>query len=282
MRAKAGEETTAHIVLTKYNAVIQGGTGRPGLDPEWLDQRLRLFRDWPVAAMRAQTRSPEAWLVLVDAETPPDHLDRLGAMLHGLGELVPVAGPLTDRRIGEIVGARLVGPWGRLITTRLDSDDAIASSYLQRVASACRGWQGFVNAPLGYRVRGRRVVRCRDNGGPFLSFVEQLRGPAPLTVHQIPHSEAAFRGPLRQLAGGPAWLQVVHGRNLANAFAGWPTTGERAVADMGLEGLRSLQLDGHLPMAERARAGALQIRHELAWYSRAFGTARPVVAKHSP
>jgi Putative rhamnosyl transferase len=272
MRPEA-EGGTTHLVLTKYNTVIPGGDPARGLDPTWLQHRLGLFADWPLPAMRAQTRRADGWLVLVDAATDGDYMVRLSDLLAGIGEAVPVAGPLTDQRIGEIVRERLAGRCGALITTRLDSDDAIAADCLERVARAAQGWRGFINPPLGYRVQGRTVVRARDPSGPFLSFVEDLGEAAPLTVFQMPHHEAAFHAPTRQLAGGPAWLQVVHGGNLANAFCGWPTTGARVVADMGLEHLRALRLQGRMPPAARVAAIALEIRREVTWHWRALHNA---------
>ena len=89
----------------------------------------------------------------------------------------------------------------------------------------------------------------------------------------MPHSEAASRGPVRELAGRPAWVQVVHGGNLANAFTGWPATGAALLSDMGLDGLRGRKFDGRLGLPERARAVVGQVRQELSWHSRRLARA---------
>lgn len=257
--AGAGE---ALVLLTKYNAAIPGLGARPGLDAGWLERRLGLFDTWTLPSVRLQTRRPDAWLVFVDAETDPGHLRRLRDRLDGLGEVVPVEGALTDPRIGELVGAR-VAPGRRLLTARLDNDDAIAVDYLARVEAAAAGWRGFVNAPRGYRIRGERVVRSREPAGPFLAFAETVATGRPATVFQVPHSFAARRAPVRQLPGGPAWVQVVHGGNLANAFAGWPARGAEMIEATGLGFLRGRKLDGRFGARAAAAAVAGQLRAEL-------------------
>jgi hypothetical protein len=263
------------LLLTRYNTAIPGLAGRPGLDPGWLEARLRLFRDWPLAAVRAQVRRPDRWLLFVDAETPAFHRAALGSAVEGLGELVPVEGPLDDPRVRALVAERLGPGAGSLVSARLDSDDAIASSYLARVCAAAEGWQGFVNAPLGYRLREGRVVRCRDRSGPFLSFAEELDGGLPQTVLQVPHHEAERRGPVRQLGGPPAWLQVVHGSNLANRFSGWPVDVGRACDDLGLPGMRERMRDDRPGVRELAAAAGGELRQELSrWMRRVPGGSR--------
>jgi hypothetical protein len=261
------------ILLTKYNAAIPGQEAGRGLDAGWLAARLALFEAWTAPAVRAQSRRPDAWLIFVDAETDAGSLKALEAGLVGLATLVPVRGQLTDARIAALVAEVVPGTGARagaLLSARLDSDDAIAANYLERLVVASTGWRGFVNAPLGYRVCGERVLGARERSGPFLAFVEDA-GPQPLTVFQVPHSEAARRGPVRQLGGRPAWIQVVHGGNLANAFSGWPADGGMLVSDMGLEALRARRLDGRIEPRTLAKAVAVQMRHELVGHVRGIG-----------
>ncbi len=196
------------------------------------------------------------------------YLQALRERLAGLGTLVPVSGALTDPRIGEVVAGAVEPGTGTLLSARLDSDDAVGARYLERMAAAAVGWRGFVNAPLGYRVCGERVLLARERSGPFLGFVEEQGPGRPLTVFQVPHSEAAGRAPVRQLRGRPAWIQVVHGGNLANAFHGWPADARAVQADIGLDGLRARNFDGGLGARAFIGAAAGQVRHELIGYTR--------------
>ena len=164
--------------------------------------------------------------------------------------------------------SRLGSGVSSLVTTRLDSDDALSANYLAQVLEAAAGWRGFINAPRGYRLCEGNVVRCVDRAGPFLSFVEELCGRSPQTVFQVRHDRAEQRGPVLQLKGRPNWLQVLHGGNLANRFCGWPADADAACADLGLEGLRERMQGRGLGAGKLARAVGGQVRHELARWVR--------------
>ncbi|MFO1144192.1 MAG: glycosyltransferase [Amaricoccus sp.] len=261
------------LLLTKFNAVLPGRSDRAGLEPAWLAHRLQLFCDWTLPSVLSQQRRPDRWLIFVDADTPATSALALANRVAGLGELVPVAGPLTDAAIGELVAGRLAGQTGPLVSVRLDSDDAIAASYLARVSAAAGGWRGFVNAPLGYRLAKAGLVGCRDRSGPFLSFVEDWTRAAPRTVFQVPHAEAPSRAPVLQLGGPRAWLQVIHDRNLANRLAGWPADRDAACAAMELPWLRE-RLGARTGLVTLGQAASRELRHELAWRLSRVGAAR--------
>ena len=254
------------VLLTKYNAAM-AGPGRPA------------------GAGAALARSPAGALRRLDASggagpgAPAGPLARLRRCRHR-SELSSRARRAARRAghpgAGSTARSAMRGsarssrrPWrpGRGGCSRRGSTATTRSprTICARMQAAAAGWRGFIHAPLGYRVCGDRVLRARERSGPFLGFVEEP-APAPGTVFQVPHSEAASRGPVRELAGRPAWVQVVHGGNLANAFTGWPATGAALLSDMGLDGLRGRKLDGRLGLPERARAVVGQVRQELGWH----------------
>jgi hypothetical protein len=199
--------------------------------------RLALFERWPLRSVRGQSRAPDGWLLFVDSDTEANYLDDLAELVSGDATIIEVSGPLTDDRIGRYVAAHLAGHSGLLITTRLDSDDALASTYVARIhAVAESGWRGFVNPRVGFQLVGDTVLKLWDSSGPFMSYLEDL-DPAsmPRTVLSIEHYQAHRAGPVKQLGGGAAWLQVVHGRNLANSAAGVRWSRVNAAHAIGLE-----------------------------------------------
>jgi hypothetical protein len=106
-------------------------------------------------------------------------------------------------------------------------------------------------------------------------LVETLDGGLPLTVFQVPHQQAERRGPVLQLDGHPAWLQVVHGGNLANRLCGWPVDAGRACDDLGLPGMRERMRDDRLGMRELAAAAGGELRQEFSrWMRRVPGGSR--------
>jgi hypothetical protein len=229
---------TQHLVLTKFNAPLANSSGeRPGLDREWLNMRLELFERWPLRSVRGQSQGPDGWLVFVDSDTPADYLADLAALISGDATIVGVSGPLTDDRIARYVAAHLPKRSGLLITTRLDSDDALATTYVERIhAVADSGWRGFVNPRVGFQLVGDTVLKVWDSSGPFLSYLEDLDPDSvPRTVLSIEHYRAHLVGPVKQLGGRAAWLQVVHGRNLGNSAGGIRWSRAKAAQAIGLE-----------------------------------------------
>ncbi|MBJ7336721.1 glycosyltransferase [Mycolicibacterium sp.] len=227
-----------HLLLTKFNAPLADSAGeRPGLNREWLDMRLDLFERWPLRSVRGQSRAADEWLIFVDSDTAVDYLENLAEVISGDATIVGVSGPLTDDRIAAYVAAHLLDRGGLLITTRLDSDDALASDYVERIhAVADSGWRGFVNPRTGFQLVGDSVLKRWDSSGPFMSYLEDLQpGSLPRTVLSIEHYQAHLAGPVKQLGGKPSWLQVVHGRNLANSAEGVRWSRAKAAKAMGLE-----------------------------------------------
>jgi hypothetical protein len=212
--------------------------------------------------MRRQTSPADDWLIFVDQDTPPAAMDALRQAVGETGRLVPIDGPLTDARIQDRL-ARFVPPACRtLCTTRLDNDDAIAATHLARLREHA-AWRGFVNFRNGYQMSRGRIYRRWDSSSPFLSFIEEVDPAKPPTgVFQVPHQNAASVAPVRQVTGTPAWLQVVHGSNLANQVQGVPVSAARAARDLGFDPTGGNRQAAPLSLTAIATALASQIRHE--------------------
>lgn len=218
-----------HVVLTKYNAPLSSVGMRPdrrGIDVAWLQARFALFSRWTVASMRNQDRPPDQWLIFVDAATPSAERNDLLQLTRGIAELVDVYEPLIDDRIQREVAARIPASARTLLTSRLDNDDAVSLDYCQLMRRQVTiGWRGFVNPCTGIQLAGDVVLRRWDPSSPFLSYIEDLsRADGPRTVMSVEHHRARHAGDLRQLRGRPAWLQVIHEHNLANAADGMPVS----------------------------------------------------------
>jgi Putative rhamnosyl transferase len=221
-----------HFVLTNFNVnrddCRRDGNrrpvdrnGAPMRTCEWLEHRFVVFERFCLPSLIAQTCLDFSWLMRYDeVGTPPEGLRRLrtyGAAFENL-RLIPE--PTSFRQaIASSVDLR----GRRLLTTRLDSDDALhrtAIALLQRNAAGEE--LEFLSLPLGYcysyphgQVRLRRHV-----SNPFLSLAENGTGAPPRTAVYVSHDLAHEAAPVRQIAGQPMWLQVVHERNMRNRFRG--------------------------------------------------------------
>lgn len=224
-----------HLLLTKYNSRISDDpTVRPGLDERWLAERLELFARWPLPSIRRQSTPPDGWLLFLDADTPVAHLDALRELVGKDAEIVLTQEHLTGQKVGEIINDRLPASPSVLLTTRLDSDDALAVSHLRRVR-ADTSFRGFVNPASGLQLVGGRVLRLWDHSSPFLTRIEERAGDRPpRSVLAVEHRKAHTVAPVRQLGGAPAWLQVIHGGNRANVACGIPWNIRRGAEAIGV------------------------------------------------
>lgn len=229
-------ERVTHVLLTKYNTRFAGDVSvHPrGLDPAWLDGRLELFTQAPLRSVRQQTAPPAAWLVFIDADTPRAQRAALQSAVGAAATLVEVVGQLTDDVVSTLVAAEVRVPAGQtLITTRLDSDDALSVDHLARVQDLARSYRGFINPSTGVQLARGSVLLRHDRSSAFLSLVEDvLASTRPRTVFCVEHHDAHRAGPVRQLRG-VAWVQTIHGGNVANQAEGVPYPRRRAERLLG-------------------------------------------------
>jgi hypothetical protein len=257
------ERPLHHVLLTKYNSELPDRHGKKlGLDADWLKKRLDLFCAWTLPSVRRQNSPPDDWLLFTDADTPATALEELRKVVGDTGQIVPVAGPLTDDRIRDFLAVAIPKKCRVLCTTRLDSDDAIASTHLARIQDHS-SWRGFLNFRNGYQMCGGRLYRRWDSSGPFLSFVEDVdtSGP-PVGVFQVPHHLAATVAPIRQIHGASAWLQVLHRANLANQLQGILASTTRAAKDLGFDPSEGIRDTSSFSISQAVSALSAQIKHE--------------------
>jgi hypothetical protein len=209
-----------HYLLTNFNVRREDVGARP--DRDWLEHRFGLFERFCLPSVAGQTCSDFTWLVRWDESGMPDeYAARLREHEAALPQL-----RLVPEELAFHVAVRrdLEGPV-RLLTTRLDNDDALrrdAVALLQ--AEAREPGMEFLNLPLGYCLEhpGGRTCLSDEPSNHFLSLAEDVNGGAPQTAVCTSHHNAATLAPVRQVGEGPSWLRVVHGRNLVNAATGEP------------------------------------------------------------
>jgi Putative rhamnosyl transferase len=189
-------------------------------------RRLELLRRVTVPSMAGQTDRHWAWLVLVD---PLDPLldERLATFdLAGAPVVVLRAGqepwaPAASIPDGRMAGD-LSGPWQRavaanmgtaqrILTTRLDDDDALSVDALARVRrAAVAGRPGLQTwmLPSGYRYHHRRVQPMLHRANMFATL-ESARSPLHV-VMEVKHNDLPLLAPVRSIDNAPAWLWVRH------------------------------------------------------------------------
>lgn len=221
-----------HVLLTRFNTRLPGSHAPDG---PWLRNRMPLFEKYCVPSVRRQTVKDFDWVVFADAATPQPWRDQLELLGHWADfRLVFLDGPFGADTAARAISELALDGAPFLITSRLDNDDAIAPHFVASVHRAFRPRRlEFLNFPLGYQLAAGRVLLRPYLASSFASLVEEATSSPWRTVHFTPH-HLIGRYPVRQLWTAPAWLQVVHGHNLANEVRGIPVSASTAVALFGL------------------------------------------------
>jgi hypothetical protein len=220
--AAGQEKKFDHVITTWFN--VRFSDHDLGLDPDWLEHRFQLFDDFCFPAMRGQTSQEFRWLVFFDPATPEPYRSRIEEYAKWACFRPVFVDYWTYEIMHEEVQALRTPGREYLITTRLDNDDALARDYVELLHAQFSGQKfEFVNFQSGLVWYRGKVYEQSHRSSSFANLIEWVdpddpRGPR--TVLSIDHMSIAGSGTVRQLATPPAWMLVVHGRNLMNRAAG--------------------------------------------------------------
>lgn len=195
-------------------------------------ERLDLFEQVCVPSVHHQTNQKFVWLLLLDDETAPGIIDRVQRAVAGTTEVEMVFLPKgsDDSTIAAAVRDRVDLDTRLLLTTRLDNDDALHEDALAVVRRSARpSRREFLNLRFGWVTDGELARVKAHKYGHFTTLVEPrgVGGSGEFgefrTVHcGLAHGRVRRFAPVRQLGGGPYWLEVVHQRNVSNRMVREP------------------------------------------------------------
>jgi hypothetical protein len=212
----------SHVIMTQFNVERPRRHEPIRLDPGWLARRFDLFERYCLPSVASQTAEGFTWIVYFDAATPAPLRERIDACRRRFPFVARfVTRPGADvwpRSLAEALPART--PW--LLTTRLDNDDALAIDHIARLQSAVAQVppvRGSWNFPQGFVLRGGRLYALSHRANAFASWLEPW-DERTCTAIAIAHLKMSRFGPIAQIAGDAAWLQVVHGGNVSNKIRG--------------------------------------------------------------
>lgn len=209
-----------HFVLTRFNIASRGREAPIRNAPGWLSRRFDLFETYCLPSMAAQQVSDFHWLIYFDEATPEPFRERISAAQAVVPFEAIFVGPFEAGFAAQDVAKRLHANTARVLTTRLDNDDAVSSDFLARIREEAETLPDgtMLNFRNGVALREGRLYSAQDDSNPFTSLIESAGGAQ--TIWAAPHTELAERFPTRQVITQPCWLQVVHGENVANRIKG--------------------------------------------------------------
>ncbi|MGD8168357.1 glycosyltransferase [Herbiconiux sp. P16] len=205
-----------HFVVTRFSVRF---TEEPHSHPEeWLRYRLAFFTELACVSLAQQAGNPRfRWLVFFDSVREPWFQEAIDELAAGLFEPVWIDRPFFSAVADEVMARTTAA---HVITTRLDSDDAVARDFIAAVQAEFAPTDRLaINFDHGLQYeRGGILRRYTHRSNAFLSLIERYDGASPLsTVFARPHGSIADFAPVRHVGGAPKWLVVVHGSNLLNS-----------------------------------------------------------------
>jgi hypothetical protein len=209
-----------HLLLTRFAVRLDEGSPVPA--DEWLAGRLEVFKRFCAPSVNSQTNSDFTWLLLVDEGVPDWVVEQVSDAVTQSHEVVRLTSAWRPEAIGELLTAKSTSPW--LITSRLDSDDALGRRYIDEVQQrfAEQPAPTFLNFLKGAQYVNGRMSTYAHPSNAFLSLIEpRVEQAAPRTVMSVSHDIAGRAADVIQVETSPLWLQVVHGGNLLNGSSGW-------------------------------------------------------------
>ncbi|MFB8894104.1 glycosyltransferase [Microbacterium plantarum] len=205
-----------HLLLTRFYVRIKSGAQLPS--EQWLKERIDSFEHVCLPSVRAQTSLDFRWLLFIDAESPVWVTEYLASVIPPNAEVVVCEGVCDGSLISDAVSRRTHR--SKVITSRVDSDDALHPAFIETVADRLREETGvFLNFPDGLQLSRGRLLSYSHPSNPFISLVEPT-GPNLMTVFVDWHDRLGRHGPIVQQRGYRAWVQNCHGANVRNQERG--------------------------------------------------------------
>jgi len=184
-----------------------------------------LFDAYCMPSVTGQTCKDFLWQVYCDAETDASILDELEGRARELSELqIALTGPEHDTPITHVAKVAR-GSDKAVVTTRLDSDDAISRGYIGAIQAHVDDFiqsdypTMLLNFPRGFQL-DHETGRLFFDWMPRSSFHSLFERPGGelTTVLAGNHSKFHEIHPTTHDDSIPAWLMVIHGGNVINTL----------------------------------------------------------------
>jgi hypothetical protein len=214
--------STFHAYLTRIAVRVRPGAPLP--DDTWLEKRFLLFEMYCLPSMRAQTEQGFSWLLLYDREID----DRWVRKLHEYQEEwsavipTPMSEPWSPQALHRVLQNHLPDSASKLMTSLLDSDDMVSTDYTARLRQGLAGTtRGGLVFDWGFNMSDGKVFWQPLLRGPFATVVAPISKSGPLeTAWDAEHEYLDDLVPMKHAGRPSAWVQLVHGGNLANRTRG--------------------------------------------------------------
>jgi len=212
-----------HVVMTRFNLATPGRELALRTAHDWLSHRFGLFENYCLPAMIEQTSRNFNWIIYFDENTPDEFRHRVEINQKKFPFVAYYTGLFEAEGWARSIRECFPSDEPLLLSTRLDNDDALARDFVSRLQTAIAE-QGFTHGAYNFRnglIRKKhRVYAHRHTSNAFFSLLEP-NGQGILTASSLKHMDISNKIAVHQIEGPPAWMQIVHERNVSNKVRGW-------------------------------------------------------------
>lgn len=219
-----------HFLITRVNIGYLEGNYRGGLTPDnWLKKRIEIFKAFCLPSVLNQKNKNFTWLLYFDQKTPQDTLHELNkdfeefnfiqikTMEGGFGELKAIL----SKDIRELVKSEEY-----VITSRVDTDDMLNESFIDKVQSFFK-YQDYISINfskgLVYDNKSGLLGPTFQRSNAFISLIEKKCSKDLKTVFYKKHREYLDdKDRIEIMAGEYMWVVSVHGLNVSSGFFARP------------------------------------------------------------
>jgi hypothetical protein len=214
-----------------------------------MEERFDLFERYCLPSVLGQSNQNFRWMIYFDHSTREDYLDRARRGIAGRPNcVIKLCSVFGSETLQADLAADLDPSRNWVVTTRLDNDDGLQRDFVKKLQEQVRvGTEEALEFPWGIVVANGVPYLCRQRFNAFISLSEPLTGLKTVTL--VRHKEVSRQYRVRTVSNEPAWLQTVHGANVANKIRGWRIL--RAKLPEGFE------VGGELPADAKSAAGVL-------------------------
>ncbi|MBI9111928.1 glycosyltransferase [Maridesulfovibrio ferrireducens] len=218
----------SHFVITRFNVNIYPKDFSARLEETWLSLRLDYFQRFCFPSICAQENQDFKWLVLFDEKTPQLYRKLIQAYSK-YPNFIPLFCGEYSTILSQVKACMqdMAPDANWLLTTRLDSDDALATGFFKALHNIAGSLNEshlgesetlYINFPKGLQYFEGNFYDFEDITNAFVSLIE--RPADPHTVFWVDHPAIYDVSPVMQVQTRPLWLQNVHETNVYNYVRG--------------------------------------------------------------
>ena len=232
-------KTLEHFILTRFNLEKADWktdkNSREVLNAEWLENRIKLFKQFCLPSVIGQSNKNFKWLIYFQSN-PGEEVKDLIEELKDYPFIQPVFFDgfkdfqlKSAKRILKMLQADTT--W--VLTTRLDNDDALNRFFVKNLQNAVNdiNQNSLLYFPKGLFLdlkEPKKLGALRYPYNQFLSLLERVDQQQKKIQTVLDRAHDDWKDfPVKELDHQDAWLQIVHEENMVNTFKGYPVYSNR-------------------------------------------------------